>query len=71
MDFHSAENIPRQTEIEWRNSQKDNDDICFPLCLLFLIGSHPQIKFKTYLFNDNKTFLHYMIFHPIWTVQKC
>ena len=30
-------NISRQTEIEWRNSQKDNDDICLPLCLLFLI----------------------------------
>jgi len=24
------------TEIEWRNSQKSNDDICSPLCLLFL-----------------------------------
>ena len=25
------------TEIEWRISQNNNDDICLPLCLLFLI----------------------------------
>ena len=38
MDCHSAQNIPQQTaEIDWRISQKDNDDICLPLCLLFII----------------------------------
>ena len=38
MDFHSAWNIPRQAaEIEWMISQKDKDDICHPLCLLFII----------------------------------
>jgi len=37
MDFHSAWNIPRQTaENEWRISQKDNDDTCLSLCLLFM-----------------------------------
>jgi len=23
IDFHSAQNIPQQTEIEWRNSQNE------------------------------------------------
>jgi len=38
LDFHSAKNIPWQTaEIEWKISQKDNDNICLPFCLLFII----------------------------------
>jgi len=56
MDFHSAWNFPRQTaEIEWRIIQKDNDDICLPLCLLFIMmlmltgataagGSHCRLR---------------------------
>jgi len=38
MDCHSAQNNSSATaKIEWRISQKYNDDICLPLCLLFII----------------------------------
>ena len=37
MESHSAQNNSSATaEIEWRISQKYNDDICLPLCLLFI-----------------------------------
>jgi len=40
LDCHSAQNnSSATTEIEWRISQKYNDDICLPLCLLFIICS--------------------------------
>jgi len=41
MNCHSVPNNSSATaEIEWRISQKYNDDICLPLCLLFIIWPH-------------------------------
>ena len=38
MDCNSAQNNSSATaEIEWKITQKYNDDICLPLCLLFII----------------------------------
>jgi len=43
--MHPAENIPQETaEIEWRISQKVNDDICHPLCLIFTICLFSSIR---------------------------
>jgi len=49
MDFHSAQNIPLQPEIELRNSQNNNDDICLPICLLFLLWDE-LIDFLVHLY---------------------
>jgi len=48
MDFHSLSNIPWQTEIEWRNSQKDNDEIAFRYVSYFLFVNHtsPSSQFS-------------------------
>jgi len=42
MDCNSAQNNSSATaEIEWRISQIYSDDICLPLCILFIIWTHP------------------------------
>jgi len=40
------------TEIEWYNSQKSNDDICPPLCLLFLICCNESTPAKWKIGED-------------------
>jgi len=33
------------TEIEWRISQNNNDDICLPICLFFIIGYYCYVRY--------------------------